>query len=217
MKSIVKLLLIGCFITLGNYGFSQCSCLDIKIIELKDTITASGQVGFTFKMTSDSSNCNSGYSDFWFVDQTGDTINQWTGAGMWMPNPMDPMFDTTEYVIALKPGYPSFPANFSGNLQVWNPDCTIPFTFAALSTKQMIGSNPDIQLFPNPTSNTVNVSNQSNLRLTSIEVYGSDGRLVLMESSTTHFISVKTLKPGIYFVKLLSEERLITVKKLIKN
>lgn len=221
MKSTIQFILTGCFIALSHYGFSQCSCLearnDIRIIELRDTITRQGSPAFLFKMTSDSSNCNTGYSDFWFVDQLGDTINQYTGTGMWMPNPADPMFDTTEYIIQLKAGYPSFPAGFSGNLHVWNPTCTIPFTLAALGTHDMIDLNTDIQLFPNPTHDQVRVLNQSDFRITSLEVYGSDGCLVLSESPNADFLSVSTLKPGTYFVKVYSEERIIAVKKLRKN
>jgi hypothetical protein len=216
MKSTVKILLIGCFVTLSNYGFSQCPCVDIRIIELKDTTTKQGPA-FIFKMTSDSSNCNSGYSDFWFVDQLGDTINEYTGSGMWMPNPSDPKFDTTRYIIELKPGYSSFPADFSGNLQVWNPDCTIPFTLATLTSNEIIDLESDIQILPNPTRDLVTVLNKSDFHVTSIEVYGSDGELVLTKYINTDFISLSTLKPGVYFVKLYSNERVIVRKKLVKN
>jgi hypothetical protein len=168
-------------------------------------------------MTSDSSNCNSGYSDFWFVDQLGDTINEWTGSGMWMPNPVDPIFDTTEYIIRLKSGYSSFPAGFSGNLQVWNPECTIPFTLAALATNETIDLNTDIQLFPNPASDQVGVLNKSNFSITSLKVYGSNGSLVLFEHLNTDFFSVKKLNPGVYFVKLYSDERVLAVKKMTKD
>jgi len=217
MKNPAKILLMGCFLTLCNYGFSQCHCVDNRIIELKDTVTTQGYAAFTFKMTSDSSNCSSGYTDFWFVDQIGDTINEWTGSGMWMPNPADPMFDTTEYIIQLKPGYPSFPADFSGNLQVWNPDCTIPFTLATLTTNELTDSNLNIQFFPNPTGDHISVLNTSPFPMTSLEVYAANGSLVLSEPLHTDFISVKKLNPGIYFVKLYSDEKVLAVKKMVKD
>lgn len=217
MKRTVTFVLIGCFAALCNYGFSQCSCVDVRIIELKDTVTTSGQAAFTFKMTSDTSNCNSGYSDFYFVDQVGDTINQWTGSGMWMPNPADPVFDTAEYIIQLKPGYSRFPADFSGRLQVWNPECTIPFTLSSLTSNEGIDLDSDIQLFPNPTSDPVKVLNKSGFRITSLEIYDSDGKLIATENKSNDFMSINTLTPGMYFVKVCSEESVIAVKKLIKK
>lgn len=217
MKNTLKYLLIGCYILFYNCGFSQCYCDDVKVIELRDTTISGPTAYFTFKLTSDSSNCNSGYSDFWFIDQVGDTINQWTGSGMWLPAPSDPMFDTTVYIIALKPGYSNFPASFSGNLQVWNPDCTIPLNYSTLTTNEIIDLEPDIQLFPNPTHDAIKVLNTSDFRITSLKVYGSDGKFISLEYTTTDFITVNTLVPGIYFVKLYSDERVIATKKLIKN
>lgn len=220
MKITIKYLLVGCFVILYNYGFSQCSCVDsindIRIIELSDTITSQGP-SFIFKMTSDSSNCNTGYSDFWFVDQLGDTINQYTGSGMWMPNPSDPMFDTTRYIIELKPGYSSFPPTFSGNLHVWNPSCTIPFTLVSLATNEIINSNSDIQLFPNPTSDEAHILNRSNLAITFLEVYDSNGKLIASKTKNTDYIRTDAYLIGVYYVKIYSNQKIVAVEKLIKN
>ena len=216
MKNIIKFLVFGCFVLFYDYGFSQCPCDDFKVIELKDTIFF-GQPSFTFKLTSDSSRCSGGYSDFWFIDQIGDTINQYTGSGMWLPDPLNPMFDTTEYKIQLKPGYTGFPINFSGNLQICAPSCTVPFTYSTLTTTEIIELKSLIQIFPNPSNDVVEISNKSDFVITSIEIYNSKGKFIALKIENTDIIKVNTLVSGIYYVKLYSKDRVVAVKKLVKN
>jgi len=181
---------------------------------------SSGAPSFSLKLTTKDS-CGVGgggaYSDFWFVDQAGDTINQYTGSGMWLPNPSDPMFDTTEYIIQLRPGYANFPTNFSGNFHIVNPHCAIPFTYSNLTAIETIEFESLIELFPNPASDVIEVLNKSDRGIASNEVYDSYGRLIKLENESTNFIRINTLMPGIYFVKLYSDERTIATKKLIKN
>lgn len=216
MKTIIKFLVFGCFVLFYDYAFSQCPCDDFEVTELKDTILF-GQPSFTFKLTSDSSRCSGGYSDFWFVDQVGDTINQYTGSGMWLPDPLNPLFDTTEYKIQLKPGYSGFPINFAGNLQIQAPNCTVPFTYSTLTTAETIELQSLIQISPNPSKDVVEISNKSNFIITSIEIYNAQGKIIPFEIENTNSIKIDTFASGVYYIKLYSKDSVIATKKLIKN
>jgi|GEM_PF-2533244 len=216
MMNIIKYFVIGCFVFSCNYGLSQCNCDDIKIIELKDT-TISGQAYFTLKLTSDSSNCSTGYSDFWFVDQLGDTINQWTGFGMWLPNASNPMFDTTAYKLQLNPGYSIFPKSFSGNFYIRNPNCTIPFNYAVFSSVKKSILEAGIDFFPNPATDAIQIVNKSALSIASIKFYDTNGKFVATDNMPAEVIGISTLIPGVYFVKIQSNDGTVAVKKLIKN
>ena len=127
------------------------------------------------------------------------------------------MFDTTRYIIELKPGYSSFPPTFSGNLHVWNPSCTIPFTLVSLATNEIINSNSDIQLFPNPTSDEAHILNRSNLAITFLEVYDSNGKLIASKTKNTDYIRTDAYLIGVYYVKIYSNQKIVAVEKLIKN
>lgn len=198
-------------------GFSQAfDSTDYQIIHLQDT-NISGVNRLFFKMTTQNNNMNSGYTDFIFIDQHGDSITSPTNWSMWLPVSNNSAFDTASYILYYKVGVNSFPSNFNGHLKILNPSCTIPFSLATLGTTEIIDLNPDIKLFPNPTTDRLRVLNKSNFSITSIEVYSSSGKLVLSEDLSTDFISINTLKPGAYFVKLHNKERVVAFKKLIKD
>ena len=71
----------------------------------------------------------------------------------------------------------------------------------------------DIQLFPNPTSNTITVN--SNLIIDKLEVYDLYGKLITsVEKSKS--ISIEQLASGMYFIKVYSANKIGT-KKFIKK
>lgn len=216
MKNIIKFLVFVCFVLFYDYGFSQCPCDDFKVIELRDTIF-SGQPSFTFKLTADSSRCSGGYSDFWFIDQVGDTLNQYTGSGIWLPDPLNPIFDTMEYRISLNPGYSNFPIDFSGNLQICAPSCTVPFTYLNLTTTKIIELESLIKIFPNPSNNVIQISNKSEVVITSIEIYNAKGSHIAFEINNNKIVNINELVSGVYYVKLYSKDSVVAIKKLVKN
>lgn len=63
----------------------------------------------------------------------------------------------------------------------------------------------DISIFPNPTSDIINIKNTEN-QLINIQLFDLSGRLVLTESTqnSNHQISVRELPSGVYFIKLQS-------------
>jgi hypothetical protein len=71
----------------------------------------------------------------------------------------------------------------------------------------------EIQLFPNPTSNTITVN--SNLTIDKLEVYDLYGKLITLTKESKS-ISIDHLASGMYFVKVYSANKIGT-KKIIKK
>ncbi|WP_291141165.1 CotH kinase family protein [Flavobacterium sp. UBA7680] len=76
----------------------------------------------------------------------------------------------------------------------------------------------NIVVYPNPTSDMINISSKDNL-LHTVFLYDSTGKLVLTRYSRDNEdkISIKHLSSGIYFLKVVDEENKIDLKKIIKE
>jgi hypothetical protein len=77
------------------------------------------------------------------------------------------------------------------------------------------------KLYPNPFSNTLNISSNYNGELIST-IYSVDGKKVYQQDinkqTNTVSIDTKSLPAGFYFVKLISKNNVVvTIKKVIKN
>ncbi|RMA57756.1 discoidin domain-containing protein [Ulvibacter antarcticus] len=75
-----------------------------------------------------------------------------------------------------------------------------------------------VSIFPNPTQNTINIVSP-NAALTGIEIFDLRGRSVkrvTITSETTQRIDISNLESALYFVKISSENGLIT-KRIIKQ
>jgi len=76
-------------------------------------------------------------------------------------------------------------------------------------------------IFPNPASNEfrIEIVGQARNDIKNVEIYDVSGRKVLthhlIASSSHHLINVSHLQPGIYFVKIYSEDNQFIIKKLI--
>ena len=72
------------------------------------------------------------------------------------------------------------------------------------------------ELFPNPVNGILNV-NISDFRFKKIEIYNSQGSLVMNKTNlnSSNFIDVASLSSGIYFVKLTDNKNLLAIKKLL--
>jgi hypothetical protein len=71
----------------------------------------------------------------------------------------------------------------------------------------------DLKLYPNPTSNFINIS--SSETIDKIELYSILGKKIL-ESNSTDTIDISVVNSGIYFVKIYSRNRNVS-KKIIKK
>lgn len=72
-------------------------------------------------------------------------------------------------------------------------------------------------VFPNPTNGNVSLSfKDASTSLTRVDVYGSDGRLVISSNPKTE-VDLTALSDGIYWVRPISENKSFGLKKLIKT
>ena len=75
----------------------------------------------------------------------------------------------------------------------------------------------NISIYPNPATNEINIS--SGEFISTIQIYSTDGKLMYQSglvSEKSKKISVKGFKPGIYFFKVIQNEK-VSTKKIIVN
>lgn len=72
----------------------------------------------------------------------------------------------------------------------------------------------DFKLFPNPTSDSIQISLQENLRLEKVNIYNALGQLLVTENSNN--ITISSLMQGTYFVEVITDQGKAT-KSIIKN
>ena len=80
-------------------------------------------------------------------------------------------------------------------------------------------SNAVINLYPNPTSDDINIQVEGNVTITDIAIFDMYGKLVKIEKSTGSLtnISLKTYAQGVYLLRLLNNNELIKTYKVIKQ
>ncbi len=79
--------------------------------------------------------------------------------------------------------------------------------------------NGNVFISPNPTNGLLNVNFSSLLQNTKIELYNSIGALVLTEamSNKNNAINMSNFSSGIYFMKVIEVNKVIAVKKVVKE
>jgi hypothetical protein len=77
----------------------------------------------------------------------------------------------------------------------------------------------NVLISPNPTNGLLNINFNTIPHNTKIEVYNSIGALVLTEtmSNKNNTINVSELSSGIYYMKVLEENNVVAVKKVVKE
>lgn len=73
----------------------------------------------------------------------------------------------------------------------------------ALGINKLINETA-ISIFPNPTHTIVNIELENNNKLLNVQVYNTDGKLVLIEKTTK--IDLSNLNQGIYFLRISTKE-----------
>uniref|UniRef100_UPI00404A6C8E T9SS type A sorting domain-containing protein n=1 Tax=Gelidibacter sp. TaxID=2018083 RepID=UPI00404A6C8E len=99
--------------------------------------------------------------------------------------------------------------NFPG-VQLLND--TYDSSMATLSNSDITLEN-NFKIYPNPTSNIINISSSTPIK--AIEMYNILGKQVL-KVANNHQIDVSSLNSGVYFIKIYSDKGEIT-KKIIKE
>lgn len=79
--------------------------------------------------------------------------------------------------------------------------------------------NGNILITPNPTNGLLNISFNTIPQNTKIEVYNSIGALVLSETmiNKNNTINISDLSSGIYFMKVLEGNKVVAVKKVVRE
>ncbi|MBL0328360.1 MAG: SBBP repeat-containing protein [Bacteroidetes bacterium] len=77
----------------------------------------------------------------------------------------------------------------------------------------------DISIYPNPNNGTFNISFASQIKNASIEVYNSLGSLVYKEeiANQENSIELSNQANGLYFVKVMSENEIVGIRKVVKE
>ena len=100
-------------------------------------------------------------------------------------------------------------------LSYWNVD-----TWTQLSEECEIGIDEpgsDVShVYPNPVSRRLFIRGNDYSNIKSVEVYDISGEMVLVKNSSVRILDVRKLKPGIYIVRINTNDG-ITVKKILKN
>lgn len=89
------------------------------------------------------------------------------------------------------------------------------FDIPELSTNDEAIFN-SIAVYPNPTTNKLYFRTANNLSLDKIEIYDVLGKQVYNTTAVNNFVDVSNLHAGVYFVRIYSQEKMLT-KKIIKN
>lgn len=85
-----------------------------------------------------------------------------------------------------------------------------------LSIEETTIADNSFAIYPNPTSNVLNISNTNNYEIKNISVVDINGRVVKNESGAMTQINVSDLNSGVYFVTIEAAEGK-TTKKFIKQ
>ena len=75
-----------------------------------------------------------------------------------------------------------------------------------------------VKIFPNPTNDFLNIETLNNVKISSIEIFNMQGKLVLSERITNdqNKVDVRDLNVGVYIVRIYTD-RGIVVNKMIKQ
>lgn len=90
------------------------------------------------------------------------------------------------------------------------------------NTIQMVLSTEDntlehfIKVYPNPTKETLNIENNSSFEITKLSIFNMLGQEVYTEESPLQIISLKSLKTGVFTLKIETNQGVL-LKTIIKN
>ncbi len=79
-----------------------------------------------------------------------------------------------------------------------------------------ISETKKLLFYPNPTKNTLRINNLNNVVIKQVKVYNLLGKEVLQVQGNNENINVSGLLPGVYFVKLITQEGVRSFKMVKK-
>jgi uncharacterized protein (TIGR02145 family) len=111
----------------------------------------------------------------------------------------------------------SFNDQFLNSVAVANCGLSVRCLRNTLTNIENIGLKNEIQIFPNPTINDINILFK-NSQIKNLFIYSMDGKLLVQEilSNTLNTISLAKLERGLYFLRIVGEDYEIE-RKFIKD
>ena len=173
----------------------------VKSTRYKDTsVDASAYGGWIW---------NSDFEVPWYTWNDGVNWNQ-----IWADNELS---ISKKYDLAIE--------NNLGGVGIWalNYDGTRPELWELINTK--FGStanvnsylNDIISVYPNPTNNSIHISNEKNIKFAKIGVYNTLGELVKEVGLQKTAIDISNLSNGVYFLKVIDESGKQATLKILKS
>jgi len=94
----------------------------------------------------------------------------------------------------------------------WNPDF-YPWSFLTLAVEHNILDNKQLQVFPIPAKNVLNI--KSSNRIEKLVIYNLMGQQVLIQHNNIKKINIAHLTHGVYILKITNENGFNISKKFI--
>lgn len=100
------------------------------------------------------------------------------------------------------------------------------FTSHSLTQKPcMVGieekeDNINVAIFPNPASNNLTIETTNNTKIEGLKIYNCLGELLINEPVNAllkHNVNIEDLKSGIYFLEIITENKITIIKKFSKQ
>jgi Leucine-rich repeat (LRR) protein len=109
--------------------------------------------------------------------------------------------------------------NLSGNVHIFGGEnCDVPLQISAAATANF-NLDGAIDLYPNPSDNTINISTRSNVMVQSVNIFNTLGQSVKSDTlgnlSKISTIDIANLKTGTYFIEIFTDSGK-TTRKFIK-
>lgn len=98
------------------------------------------------------------------------------------------------------------PGGANGNA-IWVDALTINRT---LSTDAFFKDN--LEIYPNPTSNIININSKNNLKIEAIQITDMNGRIIKETKQSTNAINTSELNTGVYFLRITTNQGTGTTK-----
>jgi len=99
----------------------------------------------------------------------------------------------------------------TSNTITFTSDCNISNCSSVLNSNNNV-NDFTVNVYPNPVGTKLNIKFSQSINLKSISIYNSIGQLVQVNQNPTETIDVSGLKTGIYFIKITSDNGMVSSK-----
>ena len=139
---------------------------------------------------------------------TGATTYSWSNGALGSVTLVTPTTTTTYTVVGTNSVNCSNNASITQSVSI----CT--------SLNSLLNNDLNYSLYPNPTSGIINIDIETkNNGLFKIELLNAIGKVIMTETSESNrfTFNLQNYPAGIYFVKLIEQDRVIALEKIIKD